>query len=100
MRRDIAVGVLPKAEKQEGNDGGEYEEFRFAGNFDFRLPAKELRGKKKSKYSPANQGTQRDKDVVVPNVRRSKNGTAQSLDKIGCWKEQGNFLDEIGRAHV
>ena len=70
-------------------------ELRFAGHFDFRLPAKELRGEKKSKYGPANQGTQRDKDVVVPNVRRSKNGTAESLNKIGCRKEQRNFLYDL-----
>src|ERR1700676_5401964 len=52
LRRDIAVLVLPEAEKKERNGGGDDQEFGFARHFDLWLPAKKLRGQKKSKNGP------------------------------------------------
>src|SRR5580704_1290367 len=97
LRRDIAEFVFPEAQKKKGDSGGHDQKLCIPTYFDFRLPAKKLRGQKKSKNGPANQRTKRDEDVGVPYRRRFKNGAAQTLDEVGGGQKQGDVLHHFGQ---
>ena len=85
LRGDNAVLIFPKAEKEEGNGGPDDEEFGATRDFDFRLPAKELRRKKECKNGPENEGA--NLDTKLPDGHGRKDGALQTLDEVGCRKK-------------
>src|SRR4029079_15267944 len=60
---EVAAGIFPDAEQQEGNDGGSGPEFGVARHSGFRLPAKQLLAHEESNCCANGQRQHLDADV-------------------------------------